>query len=508
MTVTDAAGGVRSEPTDEAKPARAPVIWRVVTGDEQWKRSTILAWLLLVVVMTVVLQSTLRFDFRDQPIAGDQSSHLLQALSLAGDGHDLRYDAADMDQWRDVGWIATPTSLFFQESDGGYAFAKPYLYSAIVAPFVWALGAVPGVALANSALLTLLVVLIVTLLRVRWRGPAIPLCVIAFVFASYCFMYAFVLHTELAIAVLVTVVCVLTAWFWYTRSLAFAAGAAAVIGVAIPEKPQFVALFAPLLVALLLREGRWWGRAVLLVAALVAFAVATVPYRHYSDGESWNAYQGERYVTYGPTPFDRPALATERTCPPMCRVGPDVADTSIDGLRTRLESERGQFASIVYFFGGRYTGVLPFMPFAIGILVVCLVRWKRLDGLAVAALVSLGAYVLLEVGLYAQNYWGGGQSLGNRYFLQAAPVVLLALVGSGMSPRWSSRLALISIVLGVAFMYPHLVRPHEAYLRMDRTSPVQRLLPIENNQVFRNFFRCPIYGDCSQTRQVLPGFDG
>ena len=76
---------------------------------------------------------------------------------MSGSGHDLSYDAADMDRWREVGWVPAPTSLFFQRSPWGWAFAKPYLYSVHLAPFVGLFGAVPGVAIANTVLLLALV---------------------------------------------------------------------------------------------------------------------------------------------------------------------------------------------------------------------------------------------------------------------------------------------------------------------------------------------------------------
>ena len=66
--------------------------------------------------------------------------------------------------------------------------------------------------------------------------------------------------------------------------------------------------------------------------------------------------------------------------------------------------------------------------------------------------------------------------------------------------------AVASIVLGVAFQYQHDLHPTEAYVRIDKTSVLQRLLPVERNQDKVAFFQCPLYGDCAATATVIPGF--
>jgi hypothetical protein len=191
----------------------------------------------------------------------------------------------------------------------------------------------------------------------------------------------------------------------------------------------------------------------------------------------------------------------------VCPQPGEVSLTSIDAIRRRVEQGRGQFASLTYYFVGRYTGMLIFMPVAlIALGVVMMLYWRRLDGLAWATLLGIVAYVLLNVGVYANNYYGGGQSLGNRYFLQMAPFVLLLLVAAGVAVRTAIWIAAIGATLGLVFLLPHHRDPADAYIRIDRTSGPQRLLPIEANQDGVNFFRCPIYGDCAATATKIEGF--
>ena len=485
----------------------APPCWRWLTGDRQWERTSVVAWIALVVITLVVVQGTIRADFRDRPIAGDQATFLMQAESLAAPDHNMTYDAADMDRWRATGWVSSPTSLFFQRSPWGWAFAKPYAYSLFLAPFIAALDVATAVAVANTLLLLVLLALVIAILRLQYRGPVVPLVAIAFVFASYVYFYAYVMHQELLLATLTAAIGYLSFRAWRAKSFAWTASAVALMAVTLPEKPQFVALFVPIAAVLVWRQPGLAKRVGLVAVAAVLLFGATAPYRHYSGGKSWNAYQGTRFITQGPTPFDRVGLAVAVQCPPICKTNPDAPLTSIDGLRTKIEEGRDTGASFGYYFVGRYTGLLVFLPFALLVLVVVPIAFrKRFDAFAWATLLAIIGYIVLNIVVYPNNYYGGGQSLGDRYFIQMAPFVLVLLVATRASVRATIWMAGTGIALGVVMLVPHHLHPADAFIRIDETSPVQRLLPVEVNQDGVDFFRCPIYGDCASSAQVIPGF--
>jgi hypothetical protein len=496
------------EAVEEAAPKSAVLrAWAILTGDDTIRRSSFVAWLLLLLVVIYVVQGTLRFDFRDQPIAGDQTTFLMQALSLSGHGHNLSYDAADMDRWRAIGWAPQPTALFFQHSPWGWAFAKPYGYSLYLAGFIWALGAPHGIAVANSVLLLALVALSIAILRLLYRGPVVPLVVLAFVFTSNAYFYGYVMHEELLLAVATAAIGYGTLRFLKSGAWGWSLATVVLMAAVLPEKPQFVVLFGPLGLAMLWREPRVIRKIVLVVVGVVVLFGSTFPYRHYSGGTTWNAYQGDRYTTSGRTPFDHPNLAAPLKCPPICTTAKELSLTSVEGLRTRIEEGKGQFASVFYYFFGRYTGLLVFMPFALLTIGVVLILYRRrLDAPAWLILGAIGAYIAVNVAVYPNNYYGGGQSLGDRYFLQMAPMVLVLLVAARVASKTAVVVALASIVLGVAFLYPHDLHPSEAYVRIDKTSALQRLLPVERNQEKVDFFQCPIYGDCAATATVIKGF--
>jgi hypothetical protein len=93
---------------------------------------------------------------------------------------------------------------------------------------------------------------------------------------------------------------------------------------------------------------------------------------------------------------------------------------------------------------------------------------------------------------FTDNYYGGGQSLGNRYFLQIAPLVVTAAVAIELPRRWLTIGSSVCIVVGLVTLWPHHQEPDRAIRNLDTMSVVQRVLPLETNQTYVNYFRCPL----------------
>src|SRR3954464_10255748 len=234
------------------------------------RRWTAICWLILGIWTAVIAVQTATFDFRDRPLAGDQAAHALQTLSIAYDSHTFNFDPADLARWKAMGWTAEPQGSFLQRYDGNrWAFAKPYGYSAYAAPFVAVLGPVPGFAVANTVLLLALLALVILVLRRAFDGPGVPLVAAATVLATYTYMYAYVIHTELFLAVLTLATLGAAIRFNDTRRPAWAFVAAALMGFGIAEKAAFAAIFVPVLAVLVWQE----RRRLLKVAMPVALAV-------------------------------------------------------------------------------------------------------------------------------------------------------------------------------------------------------------------------------------------
>lgn len=76
-----------------------------------------------------------------------------------------------------------------------------------------------------------------------------------------------------------------------------------------------------------------------------------------------------------------------------------------------------------YFLVGRHSGVLVYLPAALVFLLASLRRPDRIGLALLAGVFALAAVYLLWL---PHNYFGGGAMVGNRYFLTAYPLLLLA----------------------------------------------------------------------------------
>jgi hypothetical protein len=465
----------------EPRPPRVMRAWSVLTGDDAVRPWTVVAWAAFAVLAGIALIDTLTYDFTVHPLVGDEASHIFNALSLAGPGHNLSYDILDLQRFNDLGWVPRPYGLFFQQYAGdGWAFAKPYAYGAYAAPFIWVFGAIRGVAIANTALLVLLAAVSVTMLRLRYRGPVVPLTVGVFVLGLP-FFYAYVIHSDLLITLLAAVAFLLVLLHWRTKHVAFAAGAVVVAAMLIMENPRALIVVAPVFLVVLWELRSWVKRLIVVTAGLIAVGVVITPNLVYSNGQSWNAYAGERYQAIprlgSDVPFDGVHIfelqGWKRT--------PTGDHFATNRIIERLfeDPEAGALATFYYFFG-RNTGLLVFMPLGFLLLALVLARIRKLDVHAWAILLGIVGYILVYAFGFSSNYYGGGQSLGNRYFLQIAPSLLALAVVARVNARALTIAALAGGVLSVAFMWPHFRDPSGAYsVGLARTSWLQRRLPAE-----------------------------
>ncbi len=444
-------------------------------------RATLAAWPVFAVIAAVVLGMTVTQDFRDEPLAGDTSAHLMQALSLAYDSHSFNFDGRDLANWKELGWAAEPVGMFFQRYDGDrYGVAKPYGYSLFLAPFIGVLGPVRGVAVANATLLAALMLISFLLLRTRFRGPVVPLTVGALFLASYAYMYAFWIHTELFLALVVLLAFFGAVRFAQTQQALWGLFSFAVMGFAVSEKAAFVALFGPIALVMLIKAPRMWLRVAMPAAALLVFAVAVLPYLRYSDWKSFTPYAGEdRLYVRSATPF---AGGTEGFSSTTFSEGGiiDEIDASLDDKLT----------SLAYYLVGRHTGMLVYMPLALLLIGAGIARLKGADAWGRAAVLSVLCYLAFYAFLFPGNYFGGGQSLGNRYFLQIAPAVLAIPVLAGIRSRVLLGSSLAAVLIGVVLLWPFHRDPPEAHVFIERTSAIQRLLPFESNQDTAAYYRC------------------
>ena len=439
------------------------------------------AWVVFALCAAYVLISSATHDFRDEPLAGDTSAHLMQALSVAYDSHSFNFDARDLENWKELGWAAEPVGMFFQRYDRDrYGAAKPYGYSLYAGPFIAVFGPVRGIALANTVLLGLMMAISIALLRTRFRGPVVPLTVGAFFLASYAYMYAFWIHSELFLGLVSLLALAAAARFAQTGKAAWALLAFAVMGFGMSEKAAYLGLFAPIGLVMLWKARSTWLRIAMPLTALAVFAVAVLPYLRYSDWQSFTPYGGDdRLYVQSATPFAGGTTGFASTT--------FEASSLTTNIRTPVDDK---LKAALYTVVGRHTGMLVYLPLALLLIGAAIARFPRADAWGRAALVSVLGYIAFYAVMFPTNYFGGGQSLGNSYFLQMAPAILVLPVLMGVSRRVLLGCSLAGAVLGLALLWPQHMHPRSAHVYIEKTTAVQRLLPVESNQDTAGYFRC------------------
>jgi hypothetical protein len=480
MGLPESVGSRRGEPGLSATMARPARDSSRSSVRGRWPLAVLLALSLVVFVPAVT------HDLRDNVPYGDQTSHMYLALSAAYDSHTLNFDRRDSVRWAELNWTPQPFVLFFQRYDGGWAASKPYGYPIYLAPFVAALGPVTGVAVGNTLLLALLVGGSLLLALRRLDPLTAALIVAAFYFAGYIYMYAYPVMTELFLAALVLAAYGGAYLFRETARPVWAVMAVIAMAFGVVEKLALLMLFAPLACVILwdLRRRRSVAGLV-LAAGLATIAIGIVPYLKYSNGDSFTPYAGARFQTFATaearTPWDGGQLNVD--------YHPSGADEGAIARRVVSGKLLDRFESLGYYVVGRHTGLLVTAPFALLLLVALFVRLPASNRWAVAGLLGIVGYIAFYLVLFPKNYFGGGQSLGNRYFVQVAPAVLVTALFAPLGARGLRWLALGGIALSALFNVPHHLHPQTAYIKMLRTSAPQRLLPIEANQDYTWIFR-------------------
>ena len=434
---------------------------------------------MLAVTAALVVPAALH-DFRTEAPRGDQTAHVQLALSIAYDSHTLNFDRFDAQRWRELGWplAPVPMALFFQTYADGWAASKPYGYPLFLAAFVAVLGP-DGFGVGNAALLLALVVISLALALRRLDPLTAGLLVIAFYFASLIYMYAYPIMPELFEA-LVALLAYGGAYLFHRSGKApWAYATFAVMAFGVVEKNAFLMLCAPLAVLMLWELRKRRAVAVgAVVVGLLAVGVSVAPYLKYSDANSFTPYAGERYQIK-PVPIAREPWIGGQP-------GTDYYSVAITegGIIENAVSGKAadRFESAAYYFIGRYTGVLITVPLALLLLVAILVTLPKANRWAVATFLGVLFYIGFYLIVFPKNYYGGGQSLGDRYFVQMAPAILVAALFAPLGAKTLRWLSLAAVALSLILTLPHHLDPSGAYAQVTRSSAPQRLLPVEGNQ--------------------------
>ena len=393
----------------------------------------------------------------------DASTYVLMADSLWRDG-DLTYTPADLSRAVALQFADLPSGLFLTKHPWGYAYAKPPLYPLVALPFYAAFG-VRGFFALNGVLLAALVVLGADILshRLDWRHALFGAAVVFGFSVTPAYLHwidPFLLCSALAAGSVAA----------YRRGRPGWCGAL-LAALASCRAPYLALALAPLGLYTL---GRHWRALALFAAGALVVGALLLGTTRLATGQ-WSAYGGERFYYESAFPFqlghDEPEIGSRAALDLYAVRWPGVAELARSNL---------------YFFLGRFAGVLVYMP----TLLVCLLWsrwWDREKLLWLLALLAACEAIQLAV---PHSMIGGRHALGNRLFI-LLPVGLVFV--DFLAPCW---LRVLATALLLLVAVPVVQAP--VYLSLNPGRQMldvpYRFLPFEWTQAERIAFPFPFPG--------------
>jgi hypothetical protein len=427
------------------------------------------------------------------------------AWSLAED-LDLRYEARDLERARRE-YPSGPQGLFLKRSSGGLAidgsigfpwlrrvradegrlyYAKAFVYPLVATPLVRLLGT-RGLLVTNALVFAVSAWLACGILLRRGSTSAGALtAVFALLFLTVAPLYLVWPTPEVLGLGLITGG--LAAWLEGRPLLA-----ALLFGVAGYLKPPNILMAAPLgLEPLLPRRGeglvspalgRRAGEALRRGLVLVGTTACLYGLNAIATGEL-NYQGGERKTFYGRFPFDASGASFDDSGSWMTtnQLGPLVEgkDEGLVSPRTGPARDPREILesfgwNLAYFWIGRFGGALPYFFPAVTALALFVLRGPR-ERPGWLALVAVVLSWLAYIWIIPDNWYGGGGSVGNRYFLNLLPGFLFLV------PKGRERLlAVLGLLAAAVFLAPVLTSPVHNSLRPGdhATHGAFRVLPAE-----------------------------
>lgn len=412
----------------------------------------------------------------------DGATYYSMGWSLVED-FDFEYTAADLARVRRE-YPGGPTGVFLKRASGGLHldpappwlsrvteedkriyFGKAMTYPVLASPFVAIFGT-RGFLLFNA--ICLLVAWACAFVEIRRRATEARalLASAALILATVAPLYIFWIQPELLNLALLSLA--LLAWRFDRPVLS-----AILFGIATYTKPTQILIAAPLGLSPWFAPGvprakrflEMVRRGVFMVGCAVAlFGVNTLV-----TGE-WNYQGGERKTFSGEFPFERGAsrdltFGNSGEWMTTMKLGPleegEEATRGAGIVQAAVELEQMFRANLLDFWFGRYAGMLPYYgPAFVGLLVFLLMGPRPKEAWFAVSALLLFALVSIRILPGPTNWYGGGGTVGNRYFMAALPLAMLYL------PKGRELLvAGLGTAVSLLFLVPAWVRPVEHSLR-------------------------------------------
>jgi len=441
-------------------------------------------------------------------IQSDEATYYMMGHSLAEDG-DLTYRREDLVRvWKE--FESGPAGVFLKRGrdvlGGGLMlrppfvwlrtqpdpdssrlfFGKSFIYPVVASPLVKIFGT-NGFLLLHAILLC----------GVGWcaylflhaRAPAVPSVILAgaFIVATVVPVYFVWITPELFNFALVFFA--FFCWLYkevcdgqrMPRGMRWLAGggsdvtAAALIGIATFSKPTNAPLVAAVVLFLLWK--RRFSRAASAAVVFAAVAVGLFAVNLAISGE-WN-YQGggaDRRTFNWEFPFQTPQATFDTINTKAMARDEALTDVVLD----RSAFFRNLTNNLRWYFVGRYSGLIAYFPPAVFALVAFLAGARRRPLWQWLVFGSAVAQILLFVISLPYTWFGGGGSVGNRYFMGAYGIFLFLI-----PPITSVGVSILPWLVGGLFVGKLVLNPFVSSFRPGTyaDSGPLRLLPVELSNI-------------------------
>lgn len=393
----------------------------------------------------------------------DGGAYYAMIQSLAFD-LDLEYTREDLNRIKTDFWEG-PMGLFLKKRDDGrHFYAKSFTYPLLAAPFFRIFG-VHGILLFNGLMIWLVILLGYLLLKQFHAEQKGFLFSLMFVMASVVPIYIWWIQADLFNFFIMF--CGLFFFFHPFKTPRWHFLSALFFGVAVFSKPSnFIAVGFIYLIPLF--KKRW--KEFILLALVSIFVVGSCVLFNYLQTGEINYMGGNRKSFVGQYPLDRPEYTFENST-----YSPKM---SADNFWARFDiSPKVVVLNGFYYLFGRFTGMFIYFFPAFFLLVLFVFQKKEIEDWLVLG--SIVFSILFYIVVTSDNYFGGGGSLGNRYFLTLFPLFFFL----GFRRR-SFKFLFLPVIMGLIFL-PSLYLDgfhHSAAPRLAGLSFPIKLFPPEKTQ--------------------------
>ena len=411
-------------------------------------------WIAILTVLTLIGVNRLP-DPQDRRLFADQATHIMAAQSIWYD-FDMQYTLEDLARFREtMPKEPGPVNAFLKMGgDDCLYFAKPFLYALFSSPFSGLLG-LSGFMVFNALCLGFIGAILIRILEKHFSKLISLFLIIGLLIFSPFLAWTPIVHPDIFIAFLLTIGSFLL--ICSDKKTPIRLLGALMLGLVLYEKQTFIFIVIPLILVLAVNIGKKLVIYILIVIFIGWAIPSTVNW--VQDG-NFSPYKGLRFVVQTKVPGTFPLES-----------GWDAASLKM-GLTDAVFKKEALLRALFHnlsllpskftdFLIGRQTSILLYFPVALFLLIYLVFHstWR-----STTIISGFFLYLAIQWLVFPTNGYGGSQTYGPRYIMQALPVLLIGLmmtnttnkIAGGSSKIWT---LMILVAFSLSVIMQHNVIP-------------------------------------------------